>query len=308
MQSARTIRHRCGLFACCLSFFFLSLMRPSLRIAILVSIPVIVVVLMVRTFFPANGQAVLPQGPQVMTGVLRSAPLSLARRGTHLLRTNSGDVAYVESTSALLRSFEGLEVTVHGVFEPNSDPSALPVIVASDVTLVQPPSRLWTVASLSLSFEAPLSWEGNVFDDGMKMVAAGVVGPVLLIYKTGSAQLPAGTVFQVGGHRASFVREAESDTVFVQNLQEVIAFSFDSSTARDSLILPPQHLLLLRSVRFSGLNVSSAQGRSATPSASVGTGTLGAPCGGSAGVLCPEGSYCEITDRAEGIGQCRTLR
>lgn len=33
----------------------------------------------------------------------------------------------------------------------------------------------------------------------------------------------------------------------------------------------------------------------------------GAPCGGTAGILCPLGFYCEITDFKEGIGRCVKL-
>jgi hypothetical protein len=129
-----------------------------------------------------------------MTGVLLPAPLSTLRRGTHQLMEGGETLTFVESFTVNLRSFEGKRVMVRGTFEPNSDPSLLPVLVAKEVV--------------------------TIGED----------------------------------------REASSS-------------SSSSSTAQ------------------------------------TGSGAIiGKPCGGTAGILCPPGEYCEISNFKENIGRCRKIR
>lgn len=282
-------------------------MHFFLRLVVLVAVPVAVVVMIVRFFSSDERQQVLPEGPQIISGILRPVPLSLDRRGTHLLRKDDVDVAFVESARSLLRSYEGLEVTLHGTLEYNTDPTALPVLVATDVTLLQSPSRIWTVASPSLTFESPMDWEGEETDVGIKMTKAGIVGPMLTITKANIAQLPAGVSLQVDERRAVFVRESTGDNVFVQNGEDVVVFSFRSSSD-DNVMLSPIQLLLMRSVRFPMNASGDAASQASDGIFSSVSDILGNPCGGSAGVLCPEDSYCEIIDSMEGIGRCRKLR
>ena len=84
----------------------------------------------------------LPLGPQTLTGSLSPVELSLTRRGTHIIRKNGDDIAYVESSTLNLRSFEGMDVTVDGTLERNTTAAALPVLVAKNITLLTEPSDL----------------------------------------------------------------------------------------------------------------------------------------------------------------------
>ncbi len=64
----------------------------------------------------ANSQ-VLPQGPQTLTGTLIPAELSLTRRGTHVLKVDGDDVAFVESAAVNLRRSRRL---ISPLFQPRS--------------------------------------------------------------------------------------------------------------------------------------------------------------------------------------------
>ncbi len=278
----------------------------KLRLLIVPAILVVLLLLILQAVWPEDDRIAVPAGPQALEGVLTPVPLSLGRRGTHLLRSDGTDQAFVESTRVNLRDFEGLRVTVEGLMEPNIDPLALPVLVASGVTLRTEPVRSWTVQPLHLTLESPVSWEGEAFDDGMRFTAEGSDDTLLMVYRAGLNALPPGTRMQVGGRTASVVADAGSRTAFVQTGSGVVAFSFMSARGAGDALTPEQ-MLILRSVRFPQASRSSAP--SAPPSVVTGTGAAPfLPCGGPAGVLCPDGSYCEITDPAEGIGQCRRLR
>jgi hypothetical protein len=278
------------------------------RFLIASAILIAVIVTVVRAFLPNEPEVLLPQGPQTMSGVLVPASLSLDRRGTHLLRVHGTAQVYVESNRVSLRAFEGLLVTVQGLLEPNIDPSALPVLVASGVTLIMEPMRQWTVEPLQLSFESPLSWDGQSFDDGMRMTRLGDAGPVLQVYRAGMTTLPSGTRLHVGDRSAVMTVEAGGPSVFVQSGTGIIAFSFIAEEEEGALPLSPEQMLVLRSVRFLRSAQSSAPRVPASPLSASGIVMPALPCGGPGGVLCPEGSYCEISDPVEGIGLCRSVR
>jgi len=281
----------------------------NLRFIVASAVVVAIVVTVVRLTVPDAPDAVLPQGPQTLSGVLVSTPLSLDRRGTHLLRISGIDVAYVESSVVNLREFEGLHVSVQGAFEHNSDPAALPVLVASGVTLFSQPMRQWTVTPLYITLESPISWDGQTFDDGMRFSVPGTVGSVMQVYRAATTAFPQGTDMQVGGRSAVLTQGSNGPNVFVRSDTGIIAFSFSAPDGGDGSTLSPEQMLVLRSVRFTrGEQSSVSRSVISVPSSSSGAAIPVLPCGGPGGVLCPAGSYCEITDAALGIGQCRTVR
>lgn len=250
----------------------------------------------------------LPEGPQTMTGVLTPVPLSLSRRGSHLLSRAGVDVYYVESGQTDLRDYEGVDVVITGTLERNIDPEALPVLVASGVKLVDMPTRVWEVDALSLSLETPLDWAGESFDDGIQFTQSGSSGVLLKAYPSTLTRLPAGIMLQVDGRRA--VRVSSSSgvrTVHVQNGRDIVTFSYAPPTGASTRQADRDFNRVLRSVRFEGVPTSSASG-GAGSAGSTSSEQQGAPCGGPAGVLCPSGQYCEITDPSDGIGRCRALQ
>lgn len=243
---------------------------------------------------------VLPTGPQTLTGALSPVDLSLTRRGTDVLRQNGRDVYYVESSVVNLRAFAGMDVSVTGTLEFNTDTKALPVLVATQVTRIEQPSHPWTIPALKLTFSAPLAWTGDVFDDGIRFTQTGSLTPLLTINRSSLASLPSGTPLVVGSQRAVRVSTASGVVVYVQNGPDVIAISLDKSLSDPAGKEPVQSVLqLLKTLVFTA-------SQSSIPVTSSGSFS-GTPCGGPAGILCAAGSYCAITDTSIGSGVCRPL-
>jgi hypothetical protein len=250
----------------------------------------------------------LPEGPQTMSGVLVPVPLSLSRRGTHALTQGGTQTYYVESTKQDLRNFEGVDVIISGLFERNSDPDALPVLVASGVKLVDMPVKSWSYESLGITLETPSHWLPQEFDDGVQFTQTGSTQVLLKIHPSVLTQLPAGTMLQVAGRKATRVSGSGEQTVYVLNGRTILSFSYQPPVNAPLTAAERDFNRVLRSVKFSASSSSVSSRAAGTGSVQTGTGgTAGVPCGGAAGVLCPSGQYCEITDTAEGIGRCRSL-
>jgi hypothetical protein len=75
----------------------------------------------------------LPQGTQEVFGIIKSVPLSVFRRGSHILMQNDIERMYIESSVVNLRPFEGQEVTLRGRYEPNTSPSYLPIFLVRNI-------------------------------------------------------------------------------------------------------------------------------------------------------------------------------
>jgi hypothetical protein len=242
-----------------------------------------------------------------MTGVLTPVPLSLSRRGSHQLSQNGEEVYLVESGQTDLRDFEGVDVVITGTVERNIDPDALHVLVASGVKLVDMPVREWEVEALSLTLEAPLDWDGEVFDDGIQFTQTGSTDVLLKVHPSTLTRLPNGVMLQMAGRKAVRTTSSGVLTVYVQNGRDIIAFSYVASAVSSDKEAERDFNRVLRSVQFGNTPASSAASTGSTSVGSSASQPLGAPCGGPAGVLCPSGQYCEITDPTDGIGRCRSL-
>ncbi len=241
----------------------------------------------------------LPVGTQTVTGVLLPVPFALDRRGTHQLSVQGSPVYLVESARVNLRTLEGMAVVVTGRVERNIDPKALPVLVASGVTMINPLFRTWDIPQFKLSIDVPPQWNPAFFPDGVRFSETG--GSVKLsLHPSLAATLPPGDFMQIGGRTAIRTTATGSETIFVQNGSSIFAIQHYLAEPSTSTVFP----LVLRSIRFSR---SSAM--SAASSVQTGTGTVsGSPCGGVAGILCPAGQFCEITDLASNSGRCKTLK
>lgn len=242
----------------------------------------------------------LPTGTQTLTGILLPVPFALDRRGTHQLTVQGAPVYLVESARVNLRTLEGMAVVVSGHVERNIDPNALPVLVASGVTMINPLFRTWDVPQFKVSLDVPPEWNPSFFPDGVRFSETG--GSVKLsLHPSLAATLPPGDFMQIGGRTAVRTTATGSETIFVQNGSSIFAIQHYLDDPSTSTTFP----LVLRSIRFSR---SSAM--SAGSSVSMGTGTTvtGNPCGGVAGILCPSGQFCEITDMASNSGRCKPLK
>jgi hypothetical protein len=247
----------------------------------------------------------LPTGTLTFSGSLVQAELSLTRRGTHILRENGKDMYYVESSKVNLRDYEGMDVSVTGHLELNSDPNAQAVIVADSVTLIQVPSHVWTLPAFNMSFNAPLAWNGTLFSDGISFTETGSTDSLLKIYRASIAQLPSGTPLVVGGQGAVKVSTASGAVIYIQHGPNIITLQEGPALSVSTGVEQQNFVRLLKSVSFSD-STSSSSGSGSSLSG-TGSSLTGTPCGGVAGILCPAGSYCAITDRTSGTGVCQSL-
>ncbi len=291
-----------------------------------------ILALMILSGCSGASEVVLPTGPQVVSGILQPVPVSLKRRGTHALMGLDGKmISFAESTAVNLHVLEGREVQLQGVLEKNSDPAALPVFVVSAVidggTAL---SRPFLIPALGLRIEVPSDWKGALQKKTATFTASGFSVPVLTITEKdvaassspgslyGPLPVPsslAGEPVVVGLRKAVALRDAGSWLVRVINPTAETQFRFALRTDVPEDQQLNSYRSILQTVSFSYGTSSSAKSSSSarsviTPSSANGSMASsraageGAPCGGSAGILCPSGFYCHITDRPTQTGVC----
>lgn len=254
----------------------------------------------------STGTQNIPTGVQTLSGSLQPVDLSLTRRGTHVLLQDGRQVYYVESSAVNLREFEGMDVVVTGSVEKNLGDEYLPVLVATDVKENIVPSRDEEIALLNIKLKVPTDWVSQEFDDGVSYSRT-VAGPsVLKLYKSTMAYLPSGTPLVIGGERAVRIQKSGSGTVLlhVQHGKDFFTINYAPIDGMSDVDL----LRVLKSISFTNKFSSSSAGSGAIVVPSGSGSQAGMPCGGEAGILCPAGSYCSITDTATGIGHCVLLK
>ncbi|MDA1208501.1 MAG: hypothetical protein O2904_00520 [bacterium] len=245
----------------------------------------------------------LPEGEQTIQGILHPAELSIVRRGTHVLVIDGTEQYFVESAVVNLRGYELKLVTLRGFLEPNLDLDAYPLLVVNSVVDVESTSREWYVGFLDLSITTPLSWTQSI--------ASGTVhffikefsnNPVLTLSQEAGTVLPVGTSIVVDGLPAVRITDERmgSQTITVRRDDKLLTILFSPREGMDIVKVKTDWIAVLQSI---DLTESS---RSSSPSTSSGA-VIGKPCGGSAGILCAVGFFCQITDLKENIGMCMKL-
>lgn len=272
----------------------------------------------------SRSSAPLPQGPQTIRGYVEAVPFSLKRRGTHVLRQGSGGtlLSYLESREVNMHTLEGKTVTLTGTFERNSDPGLPPVLVVSDVQGAQAErTRPWTIPALGLSLDLPHHWRGSIRGAVAEFTESGAVAPILTMVLRnrplagGSSQsgAPPSLESLLVGSRLAYaelleqtwsvrIRDPEGGGAHQQDL--IFSFTLPPSLPSD---LPLQrYRAILQTVRFvrAGSSATSSSAAMSAESSSSVTGGEGSPCGGSAGILCPRGTYCRVTDAVADTGTC----
>lgn len=240
-----------------------------------------------------------------MTGTLLPAEIQALRRGTHLLTVDGQRLCFVESTTINLRSFEGKKVVIRGVFELNTDPALLPVLVTQDVTAVEQDLQSLSLPAFGLTGNMPRSWIEATQKDSTVLLLEGTASPLVTIALKKQAPLPPnGVPFLISGHHA--VRQTATGTfgevTSVERDDDLIVIVFSPpQEEKDLALLRAQWGAFLTSLSFGSVSSSGAQQSSAGASQA----SFGQPCGGTAGILCPAGQYCAITDMTENVGRCR---
>lgn len=266
-------------------------------------------------------RAPLPEGPQTLEGVLSPAGISRARRGTHELSQNGVLTYYVESKTLNLRSYEDMSVTITGTLEHNTDPESAPVLVATEIqSAAESEERSWDLPAYGIRFSAPKSWGSTSDATATQFSVSGATMPILTIYKDEAEPLLPGAqpvVIQNMQAVRSIDEATGAQTIAIRRAHETLILLFtprDLEPAQADLVRQ-QFLRLLRSLqplstassaRSSASAISVASTGSAGSAGSVAASAAPTFCGGAAGVLCPAGQYCAITDSVNKTGVCRT--
>ncbi len=268
------------------------------------------IMLVACTRSPNNAGSGLPLGPASATGTVVATEVSLVRRGTHILRVGNRDLFFLESKIENLQEFDGKTVSVQGILEANSHQKYLPVLIVSSITALDMPDapRQWRIPSLGIEVTTPRTWKANIKNDIVTFAVSDNDPTVLTITKKSDVGLPqGGTIDYVDGRRG--VRQTDKAT----GLED--AYFIDGKTVMRLQFTPEQIAMsgadalekahqefddVIRSLRWLGGTTLSAGN-------TTGSGSTSQPCGGSAGILCPSGYYCDVFDAAANIGKCRKM-
>ena len=249
---------------------------------------------------------VIQYGPRTETGTLVKADLSLVRRGTHKLVVPGSMTIFLESRTTNLSDYEGQIVSVDGTLEPNTAPETTPVLVVESIKGLDENVDLhrFEVPELNLRIGIPVGWEGSIENHIARFRMADETEPLLSIRRmSGSSLPPGGTMMFIKNRRTTRINaDGGSADIFILDKDTVIVLHFDPSlqskiqSKDDADIVAAQFERSLSSISFLG--------DKETPNVSTGSGS-GMMCGGAAGILCPEGSFCDITDFDTRSGQCK---
>lgn len=257
---------------------------------------------------------VIPQGPVTVTGFLKPVPLSLVRRGTHVVVSQGEELYFAQSSAVPLSQYEENAVTMSGTLSTNTDPKEFPVLTVTNIVSHTQDMQSVYLSDFGLRIDLPPDWEKEeeTGTGSVHFTSSGSLRSTLTIARSPLQSLPAGTPVTVDGERAVRVipQGGTDQIVYILRMvmsagkthPEITSLTFTPGDGEDSLASPAIFLKILKSVRFDRAKENS----SAASSYRTGSGTSlsGQPCGGSAGILCPNGFYCAITDVMENIGIC----
>ena len=244
----------------------------------------------------------LPSGEQTVTGVLRPAELSAVRRGSFFINQDGINVYYAESSLVNLRAYENKQVTLRGVLEHNTDPEDLAVLVVESIVDVEETVEDYTLSGLGVSLQAPRSWEMLKREGKFQFRIKDEEDPILVVWNEEGELLPeGGAPIVVDATRASRMIDELSGTqlVSVKRNGVILMLRFSPGDRINADRLREEFMTLLKSVELTSEEVDTGP--------SIGTGSLSTPCGGTAGILCPEGFFCDVQDFEDNIGKCRKI-
>lgn len=243
----------------------------------------------------------LPEGIQEISGYLIPAELSLVRRGTHLLLNEGIQRYFVESKVTSLQTFEGKEVMIRGTLKQNTDATKLPVLLVEEIREQEEAWKKVSIQSMGLTMEIPPEWNIEKTErDEVRLIPLSSTKAIVRISKE-DQQAREGTPIRVGNQSGKRVLNEETGVqeIFIPDRDFIIVMRFIPEDPDRLLEERMAFLRLLQSIEWHASSSESNLSSSAKE--------YGAPCGGSAGVLCPESFYCEIADFKEGIGRCVKL-
>lgn len=267
------------------------------------------IVILILTFGNGGGdtQPSVEYGPKALTGILLKADVSLTRRGTHLLVINGKPEMYVESKTVNLAALESQTVFIEGELKPNTRTTDPPVLIATSAKSAFTVFAVkgWDIPALGIRVEAPGHWQTTISPSGASFRIGESAQSILVIKSVSGSTLPSGNTFFVQNRRASRVHEGTAQDVYVLDQKRIVHLHFDAAVQQgvnrleDAVILNQQFDRLLKSMSF----LTDPKPTSSSAGSNPFEGHV--VCGGPAGLLCPEGYFCTITDASTMEGRCR---
>jgi hypothetical protein len=245
----------------------------------------------------------LPSGDQTVTGILRAAELSAVRRGSFLINQEGVNVYYAESSLVNLRAYEDKQVTLRGVLEHNTDPEDLPVLVVGTIVDVEETVEEHVLSGLRMSLEAPRTWKLLKREGKFQFrLSEEDADPILVVWNEEGNLLPDGAVpIVVNATRASRMIDELSGTQLISVKRDgvILMLRFSPGDRINADRLREEFLAVLKSIELTAKYIDTGP--------SIGTGSLSTPCGGSAGILCPAGFFCDVQSFEDNVGKCRKI-
>jgi hypothetical protein len=243
-------------------------------------------------------------GPIQIEGVVTSTGISLIRRGTHVLSVRGQALYYLESSKLNLDDFEDHMVTASGTVELNVSDEYLPVLVVDSIESSDEPSRgEQTFASLGIAMTVPEGWNVNIEKGILTARLSGSTVPFLTMRQDPSGVLAeSGQTLRIGGRSASRITRPDGSAEILVSMNPGVLRLQVIPSEEDKPLIVETLDSALRSLRFLAASPRSSSSRSTGSG-----GTLPTVCGGVAGILCPSGFYCEITDHTVNTGRCRSM-
>lgn len=243
----------------------------------------------------------LPEGEQTISGILKPTEISVSRRGTHLIEQDGVELYYAESALVNLRDYQNKRVTLRGTLEYNIDTVYLPVLVVESVVDVEDTVKEHVFAEIGTTLAAPIHWKVVKREGRQQFRLPDDEEIILQVWQEAGQELPEGGVpIVVDATRATRLIDelTGSQHVIVKRPDQLLHLLFTPGNRVSADRLREDFVQILSSVEL------KAPEREST---STGTGSLGAPCGGAAGILCPTGYFCDVQDLEENIGRCRKI-
>lgn len=245
----------------------------------------------------------LPSGEQTVTGILRAAELSAVRRGSFLITQDGINVYYAESSLVNLRAYEDKQVTLRGVLEHNTNPEDLAVLVVESIVDVEETVQEHSLSGLRMSLEVPRSWKMLKREGKFQFrTSEEDEDPIVVVWNEEGELLPEGGVpIVVDATRASRMIDELSGTQLISVKRDgvILMLRFSPGDRINADRLREEFLAILKSIELTESVVEDAP--------SIGTGSLSTPCGGSAGILCPAGYFCDVQSFEDNVGKCRKI-
>lgn len=253
-----------------------------------------------------NNGPTVTYGPITATGTLIAAENSLIRRGSHLLVMEGVPKYFVESRTQNMSELEGQTVFITGTLEANTTKEDLPVISATSLKRSHGDEDLhrFEIPALNIRLGVPKTWTGTIEKKVAVFMLTGETTPLLTIRLMSGTTLPPGGTSIFLRNRRGIRRDGGRGDIdiFILEKGSIIELLFDPTlqqqlvTEEDRAIVTSQFQRALGTISF--LTDKDVLIKT------TGSGA-GVPCGGSAGVLCQSGYFCNITDTTNQIGQCK---